>query len=79
MRKVLILALAAALPLGLVACGEGTQVTHFKAGKYQGKPDSPPWENEQFKGDRAAWENAIKARQLGQNEHVRIAGGAPAQ
>lgn len=74
MRKLLILALAAALPLGLAACGERPQVTNYKAGKYQGKPDTPPWENEQFKGDRAAWEKSVNSRALAQNEYRRTTG-----
>ena len=51
-----------------------------KLGKYQGKPDTRPWENSPLayesgkwsKGDKASWENQIKARQLGQHEHKRI-------
>ncbi len=74
MRKLLIAALAAVLPLGLAACGEKPQVTNYKAGKYQGKPDTPPWENEQFKGDRAAWEKTVNARALAQNEYLRTDG-----
>lgn len=74
MRKLLIVALTAVLPLGLAACGEKPQVTNYKAGKYQGKPDTPPWENEQFKGDRAAWEKTVNARALAQNEFLRTDG-----
>lgn len=63
---------AAALPLGLVAgCGE-KPVTVYKQGKYQGKKDSQPWDNERFKGDKAAWEKAIKDRNLAQNEYARV-------
>jgi hypothetical protein len=65
--------------LGLAACVEREQVADFKKGKYQGKPDTPPWDNaplvyggKWIKGDRASWENQIKTRQLGQNEDVRI-------
>ena len=36
--------------------------------RYQGKPDTPPW----GEGDRAAWENALKARQYAQHEDRRI-------
>ena len=64
----------------LVACSEREQVTQFKQGKYQGKPDTAPWDNEPLayssgkwtKGDRASWETQIKTRQLGQNEDKRI-------
>jgi hypothetical protein len=65
--------------LVLAACAEREQVAEFKKGKYQGKPDTPPWDNAPLvyggkwtKGDRASWENQIKTRQLGQNEDVRI-------
>ena len=64
---------AAVLLLGLSACGEKTQVTVYKQGKYQGKPDSQPWNNDRFKGDQVAWEKAIKGRNNGQNEYVRQA------
>ena len=44
-------------------------------GQYQGKPDTLPWDNPQFKGDKVAWESAIKKRTEGQNEYSR---GTPA-
>ena len=62
-------ALAAALPLALGACGEKPKV--YTPAVYSGKPDSKPWDNEQFKGDQAAWEKAVKARTQGQNEYSR--------
>jgi hypothetical protein len=70
--------IAALLALG--ACSEREQVAQFKQGKYQGKPDTRPWDNEPLaygsgkwtKGDRASWETQIKTRQLGQNEDKRI-------
>ena len=69
----LVLAVAAgALTLTLAACGEKPTVTVYKQGQYQGKPDTQPWDNEQFKGDKVAWEKAVKARSLGQNEYERI-------
>jgi hypothetical protein len=55
-------------------CGESQQVTVFKQGQYQGKPDSRPWDSAEFKGDKGAWENAINTRTLGQNEYMRITG-----
>ncbi len=74
--------LAAAAALGLSGCGEGDQVVVYKQGKYQGKPDTKPWDNEPLargpldgkwtKGDSKGWENQIKERQLGQHEHRRI-------
>jgi len=75
MRKLLILAVAATLPWVVAACGETPTVTVYKQGQYQGKPDKRPWDNDQFKNDRGAWEKSVKARNLGQNEYVRIGGG----
>ncbi|MBA2690111.1 MAG: hypothetical protein H0U63_04850 [Burkholderiales bacterium] len=70
MRKLIIAASAAVVALGLVAC-EKSQVVTYKQGKYQGKTDNPPWENEQFKGDREAWDKALKVRNQAQNEYKR--------
>jgi major membrane immunogen (membrane-anchored lipoprotein) len=58
----------------LAGCGEKTQVTVYKQGEYQGKPDARPWDNERFKNDRAAWDKTIRARTIGQNEYARISG-----
>ena len=71
MRKALILAASAALVWGVAGCGEKPNVTVYKQGQYQGKPDTQPWDNPQFKGDKVAWENAIKKRNDGQNEYTR--------
>ena len=70
------------LSLGLTACGEKEQVVVYKQGKYQGKPDTRPWDNDSpvaelrggkwNKGDRASWEDQIKNRQLAQHEDKRI-------
>ena len=81
MRK-LVLVLAV-FGLALAGCGEGDQqVVVYKQGKYQGKPDTRSWDNDQpvaelrgsswKKGDRANWEEQIKNRQLAQHEHRRI-------
>lgn len=75
MRKALIVAAAVALAGAAAGCGEKTTVTVYKQGEYQGKPDKQPWDNDQFKGDKTAWERAVKARNVGQNEYVRVAGG----
>ena len=53
-------------------CGESQKVTLFKQGTYQGKPDTPPWDSKDFKGNKAEWEHAITTRANGQNEYVRI-------
>ena len=68
----MIVAAALLLPFALGACGENTQVVTYKQGKYQGKPDTPPWKNERFKDDKVAWENAIKQRNQAQNEYNRV-------
>jgi hypothetical protein len=75
MKRVLMLVAAIALPWAAAGCGEKTSVTVYKQGQYQGKPDKQPWDNSQFKGDRDAWEKAVKARNLGQNEYLRVSGG----
>ena len=67
---------------GLVAgCGERAQVIAYKSGRYQGKPDSKPWENDPSvalaasskwtPGDKASWEAALRTRAQGQNEYSR--------
>ena len=67
MRNILL----SVLLLGLVGCAERDQVTPGER-SYQGKHDTKPWDNEPFKGDRAGWENHIKARQLTQHEDRRL-------
>jgi hypothetical protein len=71
MRKALAIAVAVALAAAAAGCGEKPAVTVYKQGQYQGKPDKQPWDNDQFKGDRLAWETAIKKRNEGQNEYSR--------
>jgi hypothetical protein len=75
MRRILVVTACAALLWAVAGCGEKPGVTVYKQGRYQGKPDTQPWDNDQFKGDRVAWENAIKKRNDGQNEYSR---GTPA-
>lgn len=72
MRRPVVLAVVAALSLIAAGCGEQTEVTVYKQGKYQGKPDKQPWDNDQFKADKVAWEKAIKARNNGQDEYKRV-------
>jgi hypothetical protein len=82
MRLLLTVAAAALLAVGVSACGEKSQVVVYKQGKYQGKPDGRPWDNDPpvaallggkwTKGDRTSWEDEIKNRQLAQHEHKRI-------
>jgi hypothetical protein len=67
-----LIALAAIAALGLAGCGERpSQEMVQKTGKYQGKPDTVPWDNPQFGGKQAEWERAIQARSQNQNEYVR--------
>jgi hypothetical protein len=73
MRTTCLIALAAVFGVAAAGCGEKPTVTVYKQGQYQGKPDKQPWDNDQFKGDKTAWEQAIKARNLGQNEYARVA------
>ena len=73
-------ALIGAAALALTGCGETDQVVMYEQGKYQGKPDTQPWNNAPLaygddkwtKGDKASWEKHINARSLGQNEYRRI-------
>jgi hypothetical protein len=55
----------------LAGCGERAQVVVFKQGVYQGKPDTPPYQNPPFNGDRAAWERTLATRAQLQNEYKR--------
>jgi len=67
-----LLALAVAAALGLAGCGEQPREMAQKTGKYQGKPDTAPWDSPQFGGKQAEWERAIQARTQNQNEYSRI-------
>ncbi len=71
-KRWLLVAVAVALPLFAAGCGESPSVTVYKQGKYQGKPDKQPWDNDMFKGDKVAWEKAVKARTENQNEYARL-------
>ena len=78
------LALLAILAFAFTAagCGEREQVVVYKQGKYQGKPDTKPWENapgsslyttsKWDQGDKTSWEAAVKTRNLAQNEYNRV-------
>ena len=80
MRTLCLLASILILGFTLTGCGEKEQVVVYKQGKYQGKPDGRPWDNEPLaygsakwtKGDHTSWENEIKARNDSQNENKRI-------
>lgn len=80
MRKAAAVA-AVLAALGTAACMEVEQTTGAPTqGKYQGKPDTRPWDNTPIagdvakweKGNKVSWETQIKNRQFGQHEHKRI-------
>lgn len=65
--------LAASLVAALLAgCGEEPQFAKYEDGKYSGKADTRPWEGGAFKGDKGAWEQAMRNRVRGQNEYKRV-------
>ena len=56
----------------IAGCGEKPNVTIYKQGQYQGKPDNVPWQSQPFNNSQADWDKAIKARNARQNEYARI-------
>lgn len=80
MKRILALAILAALAGSLAGCSEREQTVLYKDGKYRGKPDTRPWDNtppaygsESWKeGDHVTWENQVRSRSAGQNENRRI-------
>jgi len=77
MRRLVVIAVA----VGLAGCMEVEQSAEpQKSGRYQGKPDTAPWQNAPLaygdaswkQGDRASWENQIKTRNLAQHEYKRV-------
>ena len=62
--------------LALVVAGCGDKPMVYKQGQYQGKLDSKPWDNAEFKGNQVEWEKAIKARNQGQDEYTRAIASA---
>ena len=62
---------AAVFAAGLAGCGERPQIVEYKKGHYQGKADTRPWESAEFKGDKEAWESALRNRAQAQNEYQR--------
>ena len=80
-RKLVLAGAVLLVAVALSACGEREQVIVYKQGKYQGKPDTKPWENDPAaslyttskwsKGDKTGWETAVKSRNLAQNEYNR--------
>ncbi len=66
------IAFGAMAALMLAGCGERPQVVNYKQGKYQGKPDEPPYAAAPFNGDQQKWERDIRNRTQSQNEYKRI-------
>jgi uncharacterized lipoprotein YehR (DUF1307 family) len=71
-RTLVSLVFASAAVLGLVGCGDAPQELAQKERRYQGKPDTNPWDSPQFGGKQAEWERAIQARTQNQNEYTRV-------
>ena len=81
-RKLVIAGLAFAVVAAMSGCGEKAQVIAYEQGKYQGKPDTKPWESDPGaslyttskwnKGDKSSWESALRSRSQNQNESVHI-------
>ena len=71
----LIAALVPAI-LAVLVAGCGDQPVVYKQGLYQGKPDSKPWDNDQFKGSQVEWEKVVKSRTQGQDEYTRAVASA---
>lgn len=81
-RNIIFAGAVLALALSLGACGEREQVVVYKQGKYQGKPDTQPWNvdpaaslhtsSKWTKGDKSSWESAVRSRTQSQNEYARV-------
>lgn len=67
-----VIACGAMAALMLAGCGERPQVIDYKQGKYQGKPDEPPYAAAPYNGDQAKWERDIRNRTQNQNEYKRL-------
>jgi hypothetical protein len=80
MKRMAVFWALAAVAAVAVGCTELEQSAAYKDGKYRGKTDTRPWDNAPLaygsstwtKSDHASWENQMKARHEGQNEHRRI-------
>ena len=71
-NRLVALGIVAAFIAGLSACGERPQEITYKQGKYQGKPDEPPYAAAPFNGNKELWERDIRNRTQNQNEYRRI-------
>jgi len=71
MSRLCAVAICVVAAVALSACGERPQVLTYKQGTYQGKPDTPPYSNPPFNGNKADWDRAIATRNQRQNEYKR--------
>ncbi|MEO5786761.1 MAG: hypothetical protein ABIS17_14770 [Casimicrobiaceae bacterium] len=71
-RHIAVVLVGAMVAVSLVACGERPQVVNYKQGRYQGKPDTPPYAGAPFNGDQKQWDDVIRQRNQFQNEYKRI-------
>jgi hypothetical protein len=71
MIRLSVVVITAMALITLVGCGERPQVITYKQGTYQGKPDTPPYSNAPFNGNRAEWDKVIATRNQNQNEYKR--------
>ncbi len=71
-RTLVSLVFASVAVLGLAGCGDAPQELAQGERRYQGKPDTNPWDSPQFGGKQAEWERAIQARTQNQNEYTRV-------
>jgi predicted small lipoprotein YifL len=67
-----IAAIALSLASSLAGCGQQGTGAQKTPTRYQGKPDTAPWESSRWHDNRDNWERAITARAQNQNEYVRI-------
>ena len=70
--RIVLVSGAGAMLLALAACGERPQVSDYKQGNYQGKPDTPAWAGAPWNGNRQEWNVAVDTRAQNQNEYKRI-------
>jgi len=71
MTRLFAMMIVGSLLAAIAACSERPQVAQYKQGTYQGKPDTPPYQNPPFNGDKAAWDRAVTQRAQAQNEYKR--------
>ncbi len=71
MMRLFAMMIVGSLLVAIAACSERPQVAQYKQGTYQGKPDTPPYQNAPFNGDKAAWDRAVTQRAQSQNEYKR--------